>query len=208
MDMNKTNKFKTDYDNHLGEENLKKGMKLPEEREVNVRDEVKSRVRFVLLIVLTGFIASIGFSFFAQALAYKNQTNASSQGSGERWDIAFTDVKLLSKKGNVEEKVSPSFVNNKASFYVVLNEPGDEIKYSFTIVNRGGLNAMLNNIILAPANNENDEILYYVDGVKEYDYLDVGQRATVTVTVKYNDKAKGDKLVSKNAEIILNYIQR
>lgn len=211
MDMNKTNRFKNTYDDSIGEENLKNGMKLPHDREVNVRDEVKSKVRFVLFVVLTGLIASVGLSFFAQALAYKNQTvlkGKGDNGSGEKWDIAFVDMKLVSKKGNAEEKSAPTFSDTKASFNVTLNEPGDEIKYSLTIANRGSLNAILNNIIITPENKDNDEILYFVDDIKVYDYLDVGNRTEMTVTVKYNSNARADRLVNKSAEIVLNYIQR
>ena len=210
MDMNKTNRFKSDYDDSIGEENLKKGMRLPHDREVNVRDEVKSKVRFVLLVVFVGLIASVGLSFFAQALAYKNQTilKGKDRGSGEVWDIAFVNMKLVGKKGSAIEKSAPTFDDTKASFNVALSNPGDEIKYSLTIANRGSLNAILNNIVITPENKDDDEILYFVDDIKVYDYLDVGKRTEMTVTVKYNGNAKVDGPINKSAEIVLNYIQR
>lgn len=191
-------------DDLIGVSNLKYGTDLPFEREVNVRKSVKSGILFIFFLVLTGVIASVGFAFFAQALTYNNKIAAKS----EKWDIAFTDMKLTSKKGRAVEVSAPQFEDTRASFNVALNEPGDEIEYTITISNRGSFNAMLNSIILTPENNENDDILYYVKDINTYDYLDVRSSKKMKVLVKYNENSSGKRLVSKNAEIILNYVQR
>jgi len=201
--MNKR-KSKKEIDDLIGINNLEEGTDLPLNREVNFRDSIKSRILFIFFLVLTGVIAGVGFAFFAQALTYNNKI-ATKNG---KWDIAFTDMKLTNKKGRAVEVSEPYFEDTRASFNVALNEPGDEIEYTITISNRGSFNAMLNNIILTPENKENDDILYYVEDIKQYDYLDARSNKKMKVVVKYNEKSPGKKLTSKNAEIILNYVQR
>ena len=179
---------------------------IPIAREVTVRDSIKSKILFVFFLILTGVMFSFALSFFNQALAFNNKTTAKTKDG--RWDIAFTDVKLTEKKGRAVEVSEPYFEDTKASFNVALNEPGDEIVYTFRIANRGNLNAMLNNIIISPENKENDDILYYVEDITKNDYLDASTSKKMKVVVKYNEKSLGNKLSSKNVEIILNYIQR
>lgn len=179
---------------------------IPTAREVTVRDSIKSKILFVFFLILTGVMFSFALSFFSQALAFNNKTTTKTKDG--KWDIAFTDVKLTEKKGRAVEVSEPYFEDTKASFNVSLNEPGDEIVYTFRIANRGNLNAMLNNIIISPENKENDDILYYVEDITKNDYLDASTSKKMKVVVKYNEKSPGNKLSSKNVEIILNYVQR
>lgn len=195
-------------DDNIGEENLKKGTKLPDERKVGKTEEEKKKIRFLILLVVAGTVTMFGLTFFAQALSYNGLKPTSNDKGDGKWDIAFTDKEKLKETGNASEINPPSFNNLRATFYVSLNSPGDEIKYSFTITNRGTIDAVLNSINLVPANKEDDIFLFYVDDVHVGDYLNAGQKTKVTVTIKYNEKYKGGIKAKKTAEVIFNYIQR
>lgn len=197
-------KSKKERDDLIGVSNLNEGMELPEEREVTVRNSIKSKVLFIFFLVLTGAISGFGLSFFAQAYT----SVISTKTIDGKWDIAFTDMKLTEKKGRAVELSEPYFEDTRASFNVALNEPGDEIVYTFRIANRGNIDAILSDIIISPENTENDDILYYVTDISKYDYLDVRTSTTMKVVIKYNENSPGKELKSKSAQIILNYVQK
>lgn len=193
-------------DDLIGEENLKKGTKLPEKRETGVSEENKKNIAKVVLIVVAGTLAIFGFSFFAQALSF-DAAKPASNGDG-KWDVAFVDIQEMSRTGNATELSAPTYNNLKASVHVSLNSPGDEIKYSLTIANRGNIDAKLNSVNIVPANKEDDPFLYYVDDIHVGDYLNIKERTKMTLTIKYNDKYTGKDMPRKDAEVILYYVQK
>lgn len=199
---------KTKNDDTIGEENLKKTKTNKKKRETGVSEENKKKIGILVFTVLAGTLAIFGFSFFAQALSFDALKPADSGRGNGKWDVAFVDMTEEGRTGNAAELSTPTFNNLRASFHVTLNSPGDEIKYSFTIANRGNIDAKLNSINMIPPNKDDDPFLYYVEGIKIGDELNVGEKAKMTITIRYNDNYKGSQTARKDAEVILYYSQK
>lgn len=188
-------------DDKVGVDNLINGTNLSDTKKTEPSKFSKNRIIIIIISILALMIIAV-----SQTLAY-NAGGMNTSGDG-RWDIAFTRMYQKTKIGKAEEVNSPSFNSLKASFGVLLKEPGDEISYEITIKNRGTIDAVLSNISIIPANNANDLILYYVDGVSIGDVLDAGQEAKMIIIAKYNSNSSVSTLASKEVEVLLNYKQK
>ena len=162
--------------------------------------------KYVILLVTLGALLMMWYTTFAQPLAF-NGTQMGQSGNGS-WDIRFTDMYQQRKIGGAKELSTPSYSATKASFYISLTNPGDEITYNLTIKNAGTLNAKVSSINIMPENRDSDAILYYVTNISVGDWLDAGQSTTMTVTAKFNDNAVTVSRQVKNVSVIINYVQR
>ena len=146
------------------------------------------------------------YTTFAQPLAY-NAKQMKLQSNNGSWDIRFTDMYQKRKIGEAKEISNPSYSSTKASFYISLSNPGDEITYNLTIKNAGTLNAKVLSIYIMPENRDDDPILYYVSGIAVGDELNAGESTNMTVTAKYNENINSSNILN-NVSVIVNYVQK
>lgn len=172
-----------------------------------MNEKTKNHI-YVILIVLAAALISIGYSVFAQPLAYKLdiQSNNNNDGNG-KWKIHFTDVKLANKSGNAVEKEKPGIEDTTGTFYVLMKTPGDQMDYDFTIKNDGNLDAKVSSIHIVTEASKKIPIEFSVVGVAEGDELKVGQEIKAKVVIKYASQVPVPSAI-KRAQIIINFVQK
>ena len=141
-------------------------------------------------------------------LASNQQVTSQTDQQSKVWDVGIVAAKLVSISDGAKEESPITFDRFKGNFSVILTKPGDEIVYEFTIQNRGVLDAKVNNIEIASTDN-NEAIIFDVQGVEVGDSLDVGKSTKVRVTTKYNSNYSGDPIGNKSAVMVaINYVQK
>lgn len=171
-----------------------------------VKNSKSSANKLVIILVALGALLTMWYTTFAQPLAY-NAKQMKLQSNNGSWDIRFTDMYQKRKIGEAKEISNPSYSSTKASFYISLSNPGDEITYNLTIKNAGTLNAKVLSIYIMPENRDDDPILYYVSGIAVGDELNAGESTNMTVTAKYNENINSSNIL-KNVSVIVNYVQK
>lgn len=122
------------------------------------------------------------------------------------WNISIIDISEYEKIGGAYSKENPSHTNLSATFSAELKNPSDSIKYKITIKNKGNMDAKLNNFYLIPKPNNNDMILYSVEGLKVGEVLKASEKTEIYLTVTYNNNFTEHEN-NKNILVIFEYIQ-
>ena len=125
-------------------------------------------------------LMAVGYAAFSSILNIKGTSSISSN-----WKVLITNVVSKNIVGSASNKEEPSWEDLTATFKTNLVSPGDSIEYDITIENRGNLNAKLDKITLTDSNNE--AIKFTSSGLEEGTELNVGENATLTVKVEYDN---------------------
>ena len=165
----------------------------------------KRRKRSNIIIVSLCAIVlcmAVGYAAFSSVLDIKGTSSITST-----WDVEITSAKVKGTKGEAENVKGPTFdslsATMEANFYV----PGDAITYEVTVSNLGTLDAVLDSIKI----NLEDQnvILFTVDGINSGEELLKGASKTFNVTLKYNeDITSQPSLSTVSFTMNMNYLQK
>ncbi len=124
----------------------------------------------------------------------------------DKWNINFTDMTLVSINGMAKETKAPTFSSTYASFNVNLEVPGDRVNYDITISNLGDIDAKVDGIYILPENTSDNPIKYEVSNLSVGDVLNAGESTKATLSIYYDENTTA-KISSRNASILINYVQ-
>lgn len=131
------------------------------------------------------------------------------QSDSQRWNVGFVNMALSEKIGSAGEASKPSYTRTRASFHVLLVEPGDEISYDIDIKNSGTIDAKVSDITINPITEISDPISFVFSGLEVGDELDAGETTKVSVNIKYNPNYNGTKeKVNQDFVVLINYVQK
>ena len=171
----------------------------------------------VIYIISMVALFVIWFTAFAQPLAFNNRLLIFNNQKKEDkkptdnliWNVGFTDMRIVQKKGQANEVRPSSYTKTRATFHVSFVEPGDEITYRITIKNSGTIDAKVSDIVVNPITDSNDPILYTISDIEIGDELDAGKSTTMRVNIKYNPNYGGPFVrISKELNVFINYVQK
>lgn len=164
----------------------------------------------IVAAVIVGF-ASIAYAAYAKTVTI-NGTGTATGG----WDVAITDISLVSSDGATQNTGSPSFTGTAANFDVDLAFPGAYAEYTVTVTNSGNIPAILSSMTDLTAKNAEDPtyISYTVSGVTAGTTTlgttnGVDNTNTITVRVEWAAGTNPDTTTgnSKSATINFDYAQ-
>ena len=161
----------------------------------------KKKTKNILIICLSLLLClSVGYAAF--------QTNFSVKGSTAitgNWNIEVTNVSISETKGSGESTKTPTWTQTTANMEANLYEPGDSVKYTVTVQNKGNIDAKLENVIINSDTNSS-AIAINTTGYNIGETLKQGQTKQITVEIAYNPDYNGGE-TSSEAQIVVEYIQ-
>lgn len=182
-----------------------------ENNKIEKKKELRQKLLLVasLIIVFVTIVYLLTSTDLITVKGYNNMDSA-------KWDIHFENLKEKTI-GDAKIIKSPKILKNATyigDYEVSLTKPGDEVIYTFDVVNSGTFNSSLKDIIMSnikcisSINLKKDEeivcgnIIYeleYLDGnkLKINDELKSGDRRPLKLTLKYD----GNTLPEENVEV-------
>lgn len=182
-----------------------------ENNKIEKKKELRQKLLLVasLIIVFVTIVYLLTSTDLITVKGYNNMDFA-------KWDIHFENLKEKTI-GDAKIIKSPKILKNATyigDYEVSLTKPGDEVIYTFDVVNSGTFNSSLKDIIMSnikcisSINLKKDEeivcgnIIYeleYLDGnkLKINDELESGDRRPLKLTLKYD----GNTLPEENVEV-------
>lgn len=194
-----------------------------ENKEKEKKKELKQKLLLTasLIIVFVTIVYLLTSTDLITVKGYNNMESA-------KWDIHFENLKEKTI-GDARVIKSPKILKNATyigDYEVSLTKPGDEVIYTFDVVNSGTFNSSLKDIIMSKIkckssiNLKKDEeivcgnIIYeieYLNGnkLKINDELNVGDRRPLKLTLKYDGNTLPENKVQVyNITTILLYNQK
>ena len=125
-------------------------------------------------------IMGVGYAAFQSQLKISGTSSITSN-----FLVKITNIEVSSQSGGAADKPDvTTHTDTTATFGTTLQSPGDTITYDITIENQGSIDAVLKTITKTDTNNS--AIIFETSGVNEGDELNIGETATMQVTVTYN----------------------
>ena len=125
-------------------------------------------------------IMGVGYAAFQSQLKISGTSNIASNFLVKITDIQVSNI----VRGAADKEDVTTHTDTTATFGTTLQSPGDSITYDITIENKGTIDAVLKTI--TKTDTSNSAIIFETSGVNEGDPLNVGEIATMKVTVTYN----------------------
>lgn len=130
---------------------------------------MQEKTKNVLLVVLIVGLVSMTVAY--AALSTTLTISSSAKVAASKWDIEFANlqnVTVTTGTGgatNTAEIVTPATIDNAtkitiSGLQVKFKQPGDTVRYTFDVVNKGDIDAKLTGFTLGAATTENSNITY------------------------------------------------
>ena len=168
-----------------------------------MRQRFNRRQRNYIILGLCSIllVMAAGYAAFRTQLTINGTSNISSE-----WKVLITDIQNSVLNGTPENSEEPSHTDTTATFKTKLYSPGDKMRYTVTVENRGSIDAVLKTIEKTDSSNE--AIIFTINGIEQGDTLKAKESKTFTVDVEYNSKVESQPSnLTSNLEITLNYVQ-
>lgn len=163
--------------------------------------------KIVMGLLILCLMLTLWLTTFAQQLA-SDLFNTQATNNTD-WNIAFTKAVKNRVTGKAKQIKPVSYTSTTASFAVELTGVGDSISYSFTISNKGKIDAKVESIYIVPTNKESDALLFYVSNLEVGDELLAGDSKNLNVSVNFNKNYEGDATqIKKDVTILINFVQK
>ena len=183
--------------------------------------ESKHKNALIVALLAVVLVMAVGYAAYAQQLTINsNATIQENTGDKKNWDIRFDESKtdaVASQPGATGSQpvgTINSISGNTASISAKLSAPGDEITYTFTVVNYGTIKASLATpkIILTSGTDEDgnnsdntvklNNIIFTVNNpVKPTLDGNVDDSTTFTVTAEFDSNASNVSADADTANI-------
>ena len=169
-----------------------------------MRNRFNTRQKNYIILGLCSIllIMAAGYAAFRTQLNINGTSNITSE-----WNVLITNIQSQVLNGTPEDEAgSPSHTETTASFSTKLYSPGDKMRYTVTVENRGSIDAVLKTIENTDSGNE--AIIFTINGIEQGDTLKAKESKTFTVDVEYNSNVESQpENLTSNLEVTLNYVQ-
>ena len=171
--------------------------------------EKERRTKALVVVVLLIVVAGLTIAF--AALSTTLNINGTAYLDAAKWGIKFENLSEPVKVGTATTTGTAKIEESKSAeingINVSLSTPGDKVTYTVDLVNKGTINAKIDNIEKTVLTQEQQRYLTFKvtdkDGreVSEGDILSAGERRNLTITIEFiKDLTKED--LPKNLIII------
>ena len=165
------------------------------------RFKTKQRNYIILGLCSILLLMAAGYAAFRSQLTIKGTSNITSE-----WKVLITDIQSSVLNGTPENSEEPSHTDTTATFKTKLYSPGDKMRYTVTVENRGSIDAVLKT--LSKTDSSNEAIIFTINGIEQGDTLKAKESKTFTVDVEYNSAIESQPSnLTSNLEVTLNYVQ-
>ena len=175
--------------------------------------EKERSVKLLIISILFMLIAGLTVAF--AALSTTLNINGTAYLDAAKWGIRFENLSSPTKIGSANvtgtAKIEETNAASITSMNVGLSIPGDKVVYTVDIVNKGTINAKIDNIEKTQLTSEQQRYLTFKvtdkDGreVSEGDILSAGETKKITITIEFIKDLIKEDLPTSTSTISLSY---
>ena len=175
--------------------------------------EKERRTKALVVVVLLVVIAGLTVAF--AALSTTLNVNGTAYLDAAKWGIKFENLSSPTKIGSANVTGTAKIEETKAAeitdMNVGLSIPGDKVVYTVDLVNKGTINAKIDNIEKTVLTQEQQRYLTFKvtdkDGreVSEGDILSAGETKNLTITIEFIKDLTKEDLPTSTSTISLSY---
>ena len=175
--------------------------------------EKERRTKALVVVVLLIVIAGLTVAF--AALSTTLNINGTAYLDAAKWGIRFENLSSPTKIGSATTTGTAKIEETKAAeitgINVSLMAPGDKVTYTVDLVNKGTINAKIDNIEKTVLTSEQQRYLTFKvtdkDGkeVSKYDILSAGETRKLTITIEFIKDLTKEDLPKQTSAISLSY---
>ncbi len=175
--------------------------------------EKERRTKALVIVVLLVVIAGLTVAF--AALSATLNINGTAYLDAAKWGIRFENLSSPTKIGSATTTGTAKIEESKAAeitgMNVSLSIPGDKIVYTVDLVNKGTINAKIDNIEKTVLTSEQQRYLTFKvtdkDGyeIKQGDILEKGETKKITITIEFIKDLTKEDLPKQTSTISLSY---
>ncbi len=175
--------------------------------------EKQRREKALVVVVLLVVIAGLTVAF--AALSTTLNINGTAYLDAAKWGIRFENLSSPTRVGKATTTGTAKIEETKAAeitdMNVSLSIPGDKIVYTVDLVNKGTINAKIDNIEKTVLTSEQQRYLTFKvtdkDGyeIKQGDILEKGETKKITITIEFIKDLTKEDLPKQTSTISLSY---
>ena len=175
--------------------------------------EKQRREKVLVVVVLLIVIAGLTVAF--AALSTTLNINGTAYLDAAKWGIRFENLSSPTKIGSATTTGTAKIEESKSAeitgMNVSLSTPGDKVTYTVDLVNKGTINAKIDNIEKTVLTSEQQKYLTFKvtdrDGkeVSEGDILSKGETRNLTITIEFIKDLTKEDLPKQTSTISLSY---
>ena len=175
--------------------------------------EKERRTKALVVVVLLIVVAGLTIAF--AALSTTLNINGTAYLDAAKWGIKFENLSEPVKVGTATTTGTAKIEESKSAeingINVSLSTPGDKVTYTVDLVNKGTINAKIDNIEKTVLTQEQQRYLTFKvtdkDGreVSEGDILSAGERRNLTITIEFIKDLTKEDLPKQTSTISLSY---
>ena len=175
--------------------------------------EKERRTKALVIVVL--LIVFMGLTIAFAALSTTLNINGTAYLDAAKWGIRFENLSSPTRVGKATTTGTAKIEETKAAeitdMNVSLSIPGDKIVYTVDLVNKGTINAKIDNIEKTVLTSEQQRYLTFKvtdkDGyeIKKGDILEKGETKKITITIEFIKDLTKEDLPKQTSTISLSY---
>ena len=175
--------------------------------------EKERSVKLLIISILFMLIAGLAVAF--AALSATLNINGTAYLDAAKWGIRFENLSSPTKIGSATTTGTAKIEESKAAeitgMNVSLSIPGDKIVYTVDLVNKGTINAKIDNIEKTVLTQEQQRYLTFKvtdkNGyeIKQGDILEKGETKKITITIEFIKDLTKEDLPKQTSTISLSY---
>ncbi len=175
--------------------------------------EKERRTKALVVVVLLIVIAGLTVAF--AALSTTLNINGTAYLDAAKWGIRFENLSSPTRVGKATTTGTAKIEETKSAeitdMNVSLSIPGDKIVYTVDLVNKGTINAKIDNIEKTQLTSEQQRYLTFKvtdkDGyeIKQGDILEKGETKKITITIEFIKDLTKEDLPKQTSTISLSY---
>ena len=175
--------------------------------------EKERRTKALVVVVLLIVVAGLTVAF--AALSTTLNINGTAYLDAAKWGIRFENLSSPTKIGSATITGTAKIEETKAAeitgMNVSLSIPGDKIVYTVDLVNKGTINAKIDNIEKTVLTSEQQRYLTFKvtdkNGyeIKQGDILEKGETKKITITIEFIKDLTKEDLPKQTSTISLSY---
>ena len=175
--------------------------------------EKERRTKALVIVVLLIVVAGLTVAF--AALSTTLNINGTAYLDAAKWGIRFENLSSPTRVGKATTTGTAKIEETKAAeitdMNVSLSIPGDKIVYTVDLVNKGTINAKIDNIEKTVLTSEQQRYLTFKvtdpNGyeIKQGDILEKGETKKITITIEFIKDLTKEDLPKQTSTISLSY---
>ena len=175
--------------------------------------EKERRTKALVVVVLLIVVAGLTVAF--AALSTTLNINGTAYLDAAKWGIRFENLSSPTKIGSATITGTAKIEETKAAeitgINVSLSTPGDKVTYTVDLVNKGTINAKIDNIEKTVLTSEQQRYLTFKvtdkNGyeIKQGDILEKGETKKITITIEFIKDLTKEDLPKQTSTISLSY---